>query len=234
MDKLFTTGDTHGGVQHGFSCLNGSNFPEGKKLTKDDFVIILGDFGVIWSAMEDGNERYWRKWLEEKPWTTLFIDGNHENFERVNKLPREEKFGGEVGVYSPGHIYHLRRGNVYTINEKTLFVFGGAESYDRSYRKPFVSWWEEEMPTNAEYEFGLSSLDNVNQEVDYVLTHDCPGVMYQKVLSYRDYKPSSITKYFDTLYENLKFSQWHCGHHHIDKIIDKNFYFCYNEVRELV
>ena len=60
MGRVFVTGDTHGGVQRGFSCLNGSNFRVGRTLTREDYVIILGDFGLLWSAEEDGNERYWR------------------------------------------------------------------------------------------------------------------------------------------------------------------------------
>jgi predicted phosphodiesterase len=45
---IFVTGDTHGD----FSRFAADRFPEQKELTKDDFVIICGDFG-IWSDTKE-------------------------------------------------------------------------------------------------------------------------------------------------------------------------------------
>ena len=65
MNKIIVTGDIHGNP---FQRLNLENFPEGKTYTKEDYVIILGDFGLVWddSAMEHSC----LDWLENKPWTT--------------------------------------------------------------------------------------------------------------------------------------------------------------------
>ena len=77
---LYITGDTHGM----FERFSSRSFPEGKHLTKDDYVIILGDFGGIWDVNKSSKaELYDLQWLEDKPFTILFIDGNHENFERL-------------------------------------------------------------------------------------------------------------------------------------------------------
>ena len=76
--SIRVTGDCHGN----FTRFSSENFPEGKELTKNDYIIILGDWGGIWSQTENKNENHWLKWLDEKPWTTLFIDGNHENYDR--------------------------------------------------------------------------------------------------------------------------------------------------------
>ena len=43
-------------------------------MTKDDYVIVLGDFG-IWDNSK--RENYNLDWLEDRPFTTLFISGNH-------------------------------------------------------------------------------------------------------------------------------------------------------------
>ena len=59
---IFVTGDTH--IPIDITKLNRYNFPEQKELTKDDFLIICGDFGGVWNG--DKEELYWRKWLEEK------------------------------------------------------------------------------------------------------------------------------------------------------------------------
>lgn len=45
---IFITGDTHGGID--IKKLSSRNFPKGKKLTKNDFLIITGDFGFVWSG----------------------------------------------------------------------------------------------------------------------------------------------------------------------------------------
>ena len=66
---VYITGDIHGGLDIG--KLNTRNFPEQKEMTKDDFVIICGDFGMPWGGKLSGEDRYWLQWLEDKPGTTL-------------------------------------------------------------------------------------------------------------------------------------------------------------------
>lgn len=72
---VYVTGDTHGDWM---SRLKTSSFPEQKEMTKDDYVIILGDFG-LWDNSK--REKYNLDWLEDKPFTTLFVSGNHENYD---------------------------------------------------------------------------------------------------------------------------------------------------------
>jgi hypothetical protein len=74
---IFVTGDTHGE----FTCFSTDGFPEQKEMTKDDYIIICGGFG-IWNDSKE--ERFWLKWLDEKPFTTLFADGNHENYDLLS------------------------------------------------------------------------------------------------------------------------------------------------------
>ena len=70
-NKFFVCGDTHADID--FHKLNTKNFPEGNTLTKDDFVIVCGDFRAICDRAK--SDRYLQKWYDEKPWTTLFVDG---------------------------------------------------------------------------------------------------------------------------------------------------------------
>ena len=65
---VYVTGDTHGDWM---GRLNSDAFPEGLELTKDDYVLVLGDFG-IWD--NSNREKYNLDWLEKKPWTTLFLN----------------------------------------------------------------------------------------------------------------------------------------------------------------
>ena len=58
---IYVTGDTHG--SYDLHKLNAKNFPEQRALTKSDYVIVLGDFGLVWNNSDE--EMYWRKWLDE-------------------------------------------------------------------------------------------------------------------------------------------------------------------------
>ena len=81
--SVYATGDCHGT----FRRFGRKYFPEQANMSRDDFVIICGDFGGLWESSEE--ENYWLDWLNDKPWTTLWVDGNHENFTLLSKFPLE-------------------------------------------------------------------------------------------------------------------------------------------------
>ena len=121
---IYVTGDIHGTP---FPRLNTKMFPDQKHLTKDDYVIICGDFGVIWNDTK--TEKYLLDDLQERNFTTLFVDGNHENFDRLNTYPVETWHGGKVHKIRP-NVIHLMRGQVFHLQGKTFWTFGGARSHD--------------------------------------------------------------------------------------------------------
>lgn len=123
---IFVTGDIHGEPNR----LNTENFPEQKELCRDDYVIICGDFGLVFTEdKESKTETWWLDWLEDKNFTTLFVDGNHENFTRLNAFPVEEWHGGRVHKIRE-HVIHLMRGEMFNLDGKMVFSFGGARSHD--------------------------------------------------------------------------------------------------------
>ena len=127
--SIWATGDIHGDPVR----LSAENFCEQKGFSgnkNENTVIILGDFGLIWKRDEESKEeKYWLDWLERKPFTTVFVDGNHECFPRIYSYPVAEWNGGKVHVIRP-HVLHLMRGEVFTIEENKFFAFGGASSHD--------------------------------------------------------------------------------------------------------
>ena len=123
---IFITGDIHGDPRR----LNTDCFPEQKEMTKNDFVIILGDFGLVWSNSQTKQEKYWLDWLDSKPFTTLFIDGNHDNHPVLNTAFEEVDFHGGKAHKIRDSVYHLMRGYVFDICDKKIFAFGGASSHD--------------------------------------------------------------------------------------------------------
>lgn len=219
---IFVTGDTHG--EHDIHKLNTIGFPEQKGLTRDDYVIICGDFGVVWN--DDACDRYWLEWLENKPWTTLWIDGNHENFDLLRKYPKEQWNSGVVQKITP-HVIHLCRGEIFNLQGKTFFAMGGAESTDRVFRKEGLSWWKEEMPSDEEMAHAIQTLEQANWNVDYVLTHTiCNDVLKQLFFLYAEfgwqYKTNQLSDFFQKIEQKLSYQQWFCGHYHDDIVMSDN------------
>ena len=59
---IYITGDCH----REYRRFNTQNFPEQKGMTKEDYVIVCGDFGGVWSfEKEDKEEKHLLNWLEE-------------------------------------------------------------------------------------------------------------------------------------------------------------------------
>lgn len=220
---IYITGDTHGALDIG--KLNTKNFPEQKQMTKDDFVIVCGDFGFPWGGKYSGEDRYWLKWLEDKPFTTLYVDGNHENYDLLETYPIEEWKGGRIQKLNSS-VFHLCRGSVFTLQGKTFLTFGGAKSHDIAFRIPHRSWWVQEEPTAAECEAGMAALDAAGWRVNYVLTHTAP----MSLSPYRD--GDCAEKYLDAVYGRLSFDRWFCGHFHLDREIeaDRRVRFVYDDL----
>lgn len=244
---IYITGDIHG--NYDIRKLKECQAKEG------DIVVICGDFGLIWDYFkENKTEKYWLDWLSSKPWTTVFVDGNHENFDRLYAFPESTWNGGKVHQVRE-NILHLIRGEIYTIQGKTFFAFGGARSHDiqdgvlemddprimkwaknpdKMFRVNKISWWEQELPSKEEMERGIQNLQTHQFKVDYILSHDCPDFINQ--LLYHDAAESDIlTDYFQSLIYDygLDFQHWYFGHHHIDREITPDFTALYNSFRVL-
>lgn len=78
---VYVTGDIHGGVD----MQKLRDWDLGNSLTSDDYLIIAGDFGFPWdfSAEECADIA----WLESRPYTVLFVDGNPRAFRSLVGAP---------------------------------------------------------------------------------------------------------------------------------------------------
>lgn len=226
---IYITGDIHGTISVN-KRLNTKNFPQQKLLTKNDYVIIAGDFGLIWDGSKE--DQYWLKWLDKtKPFTSVFIDGNHENFDLLEEYPVEIWNGGKVHRINDS-VIHLMRGQVFEIEDKKFFTFGGAASHDKEYRKEGKSWWSREMPSQEEYEEGLKNLEKHNFKVDYILTHTCSATALEyieercKIRMDRD----EMHPYFYGIEQKVEYKQWYFGHFHHDFELPNNQRLLYTDI----
>lgn len=230
MNKLFVTGDTHGGESQGFFKMKSSRT---KHIGKGDVLIIAGDFGVLWKDEPDNEEKNLIKWFLDKKYTICFLDGNHENFYRINNLKTVNMFDGEVGEYIKGKVYHLRRGQIYNINGKQIFTFGGGYSIDKNRRVPNVSWWEEEIPTEEEWAKGFKVLEEQGNSIDYIITHECPSSISEQIYDFVIPNSQVVSNKLDLIYDRVKFKKWYCGHHHRDDVVD-NIQLLYRDILEIL
>ena len=230
MTRIFLTGDTH--CDYDWHKLNTTNFPEQKNLTKDDYVIITGDFGGVWG--QDKTDKYIIKTYEKRNFTTLFVDGNHENHDALDGFPVEEWHGGKIHRIS-NTVIHLMRGQVYEIGGKTFFTMGGAQSTDKIYRKEGISWWARELPSDEEYSEAISNLEKHDFKVNFIVTHCAPedyAYYYtdldisRKINKMTTFLSGLITEY------DISFDGWYFGHYHEDIDFD-NFHCLYQRVVEI-
>lgn len=250
---VFVTGDCHAE----FNKFSTKNFPEQKGMTRDDIVIVCGDFG-IWHDNEE--ERYWLKWLNNKPFTTVFVDGNHENFDRLysDEFPIVDFHGGKAHKIRD-NIYHLMRGYVFEFDGKKFFCFGGASSHDISdgildradfdsdeefvatvkdwgkqwkmFRINHLSWWKQELPTGDELAFGLQTLIQNGNKVDYIISHCCP----QEIASLCGFRePDVLTQWFNMVAHTVQFDRWYFGHYHDNRQIMSKFILLYEKIERVL
>ena len=215
---IYVTGDCH----QNFRKFNTKIFPEQKEMTKEDYVIICGDFGGVWNKeVENKEEKHLLDWLEGKPFTTLFVDGNHENFDRLYSYPVELWHGGKVHKIRPS-VIHLMRGQIYEIDGKSFFTFGGASSHDiesgildpedpdfkekkkwldrewHSYRVNHITWWAQELPSEEEMQEGRANLTAHDNQVDFIVTHCC-ATSTQMLIDAQKLKPDIETDYLEEI-----------------------------------
>ena len=225
---IYVTGDIHGEMS--ISRLNTKNFPEQKKMTKDDYVIIVGDFGLIWDG--GPSDKYWLDWLERKPFTTLFIDGNHENFDLLYQYPTKEWNCGLVHEIRPS-VMHLQRGEVFVIDELKVFTFGGALSIDKPYRTEGKSWWPQEMPNMKEMENGLSNLAIHANRVDIILTHNGPESIVKTFGFGIKQEEKALAKYLEHIKNHVGYDKWFFGHWHENRSYDIGIEMIYDNMDKI-
>ena len=223
--SIFVCGDIHSTLD--INKLD--QFIERDDLTEKDYLIICGDTGICGFSKEQ--ETATREYLRKLPMTILFADGNHEQFDVLNSYSVDEWNGGKVHIIEPD-IIHLMRGQVYQIDGKRFFVFGGAYSIDRAYRNLGFTWFEEEIPSQEEYEEAWKNLEACDYEVDYIISHTGPYEVITE-LGYECHDEAlEQVMFFQQVADCVDFKDWYFGHFHEDVDVE-NFHCRIDEVTQI-
>ena len=247
--ELYITGDTHGD----FSRFRPESFYEQERLTKEDVILVAGDFGGVWYG--DSRDDAGLNFLDSRPFTTAFVSGNHENYDALAAYPQAEWHGGRVRTIRPS-VLMLERGQVFDLGGRTFFTMGGASSHDiqdgvlepdapdflwrfqwlnaqgAAFRVNHRSWWKEELPSEEKYRTAKAMLDKAGWGVDYIITHCCPSSI-QNIFSGGRYQRDALTDFFDEVRERCRFKYWFFGHYHENMVVEKKFVMLYEQIIRL-
>ena len=201
--ELYITGDTHGD----FRRFRPEAFPEQERLTKADIVLIAGDFGGVWYG--DSRDDAGLDFLESRPFTTVFVPGNHENYDALTTYPQKEWQGGRVRIIRPS-VLMLERGQVLDLGGRTFFAMGGASSHD--------------------IQDGI--LERAGWTVDYLLTHCAPTSIQNDLLGPLS-KPDALTDFLEEIGQRCQFKYHFFGHYHGNEIIKKKYVLLYEQIIRL-
>lgn len=253
---IYITGDTHGTFDR-FS--RKSKFRQLTRPTGQDYVIVCGDLGLLWQKSAELD--YNLKLMARHPFTLLWVQGNHENYDMIAEYPVEMWHGGKARHIVRDKVILLERGQIFQIEGKTFFTFGGASSHDvqggildpespdyamerrrakRSrlpYRVRHISWWEQELPTEAEIQEARDNLGKVQYRVDYVISHCCSTRIQEEICRKywlnNSYGTDILTSFFDELEERLEYKAWYFGHMHREIRVDEKHFLMYTNFERI-
>ena len=221
---IYVTGDTHGN----FRRFQPEYLPEQAGVTKNDVVIIAGDFGGVWFG--DSRDDETLDWLERLPFTLAFVCGNHENYDALERYPVAEWHGGKVHRVRP-HVLHLMRGQVFELESYRFFTMGGAKSHDTNHRINHISWWRQELPSDEEYSEALQNLERYNWQVDYIITHCAPTSI--ALMGSRHNEADRLTDFLQEVRERAKYYYWLFGHYHDNKAVDEKHILLWEQIVQI-
>lgn len=215
---IYVTGDTHGEL----SCFDNQWI---RRLKKNDSLIICGDFGFLWDNSEEEQKNL--KYLSKRRYNILFVDGTHENFDMLDTYPIVDYMGGKARMIAE-NIYYLMRGQIYEIEGKSIFSFGGGESPEKELRMQMGKWWKREMPSLDEMKAAFENLKKHDLKVNYVITHE-PSANIKNMIDHKS-DINSVAAFFDGLEKNISFDKWFFGSQHIDRKITSKHYAVFNSI----
>lgn len=222
IDTVYITGDMHGSLER--------LYDRGiRKLKSGDVLIVCGDFGYIWNG--DKTEKQVIDYLATRRFVTAFVDGTHDNLDKINRC-RETYWHGGMVHRIKGNLIHLMRGQIFEIEGNRYFTFGGGESTDKDMRVEHNLWWREEEPTPAQMAMGARALDEANKKVDYIITHEPPSLVKSAMLlrSGNNDRVNKLNGYFEEIGKACEFKHWYFGSLHEDKVVTPHYTCVFKKV----
>lgn len=211
---VYVTGDMHGDLERLYD-------KEFRKLKRGDVLIVCGDFGYIFDGSK--TEKQVIDFFAKKKFITAFVEGTHDNLDTIYRSRTTVWKGGMVHRIK-GNLLHLMRGQIFEIEGKSFFTFGGGESIDKDMRIESGKWWRGEEPSPHEMAEGAKILDDHGCTVDFIITHEPPSLVKSAILLRRGHtdRVNKLNGYFEEIGRSCSFGHWYFGSLHEDKRITEH------------
>ena len=221
---VYVKGDVHGYLDEII------NFIDRFQLNETDTIIVLGDMGLYWDKKGKYAENFIKNYEQDYKTNIIWIDGNHENFDLIDKFEADPATGI---VKCSEHISYIPRGTVFNIEvdgqTKTCLACGGADSVDKFRRIKHLTWWEQEQIRDEDIENAIRN--SLDKHIDYVFTHCCPHKIFMQYAPWlitllgidRSIIDHTSEQQLEKLMDSIDFDQWYFAHYHIDKRLDEHF-----------
>lgn len=206
---IYFLADTHGDI----SRLSRKAL---RRLRKGDFLIICGDFGFVWDNTRTEKRQLAR--LGRRRYHILFAEGAHENYHLLLSRPPADFCGGKARQISK-NLWHLPRGEVFTLGDKTVFVFGGGsdENPDHAGDDP------QALPSREEFSHAMDVLNEHNNSVNYIVSYEAPSKIAEFVELANARNRSVIHRHLDIISETCRFDRWFFGGYHINRVVTSKY-----------
>lgn len=224
---ILVTGDVHGDILLLLEMV--------RSIENDEMLFVTGDFGLFWFDINSNSDKYTilNNMLESKNAYIVFVDGNHENHNFINRTEISEFCGAKCHKLLP-RVIHIMRGEIVNIDGIKIFCFGGAYSVDRFWRKKNKTYFEEELPNENEYDSGLNNLINADFKVDYIITHTCQRRLVKKLgQRHKAIEEIKLQNYIQWIVDNVEYKKHYFGHWHMDKKISESDIAIFNNIRNM-
>lgn len=200
---IYVTGDMHGDL---------ARFQDKalRKLRRNDVLIVCGDFGFVWDGSP--KEEQALRWIGRRKYHVLFVDGAHDNHTLLERYPEAVWSGGKVREIS-GKLKMLGRGELFYIEDKSLFAFGGGFPDDSDPTSAPGA-----LPSKGDIERARENLERARHQVDYIITHQPSRKIAQAVFPERP-NTTTLDSFLDEVRETCNYSRWFFGSIHKNKII---------------
>ena len=214
---IFVTGDIHGD----YDSLSERDLG---KLKKGDTLMITGDFGFVWD--NSNKEKSNLKKLAKKKFDILFVEGAHENFDLLKEYQEVELYQGKA-YQIERNIYCLKRGEIYSIEGKTVFALGGGlpPYEDEPTHTP------PSMPTDDELKYAVDNIQGRKRRVDLIITHEAPASV--KRMIDRNATVNDLNIFLDTVMKNTRYGKWYFGALHRDRAVSDSLVCVFEEVHKV-
>lgn len=224
---ILVTGDVHGDILLLLEMV--------RSIENDEMLFVTGDFGLFWFDINSNSDKYTilNNMLESKNAYIVFVDGNHENHNFINRTEISEFCGAKCHKLLP-RVIHIMRGEIVNIDGIKIFCFGGAYSVDHFWREKNKTYFEEELPNENEYDSGLNNLINADFKVDYIITHTCQRRLVKKLgQRHKAIEEIKLQNYIQWIVDNVEYKKHYFGHWHMDKKISESDIAIFNNIRNM-